>query len=261
MISVYDIEHAVEETHRVVEELGFKAIFLRSNIVNGKNWHDPYYEPLWDTLEKLDIPLGFHEASGSCVAPDRRTVRRRTSGCGASTRSRSSRCSRSAASSPAASWRAIRGCGSRSSRRTAAGCRGCSGGWTNRYELEGDLFMPELTDGAERVLPAPVLRLGRARRDSGALHDRRPSAAISSSTRPTTRTATRATRTRPRASSSCRSRTTTSARSSGTTARGSIMCPRPPPPRFGGRIVRESALSGLELASVAVPPSTRFPLG
>src|SRR5436305_5334854 len=35
MISVYDIHDAVEETHRVVEELGFKAVFLRSNIVNG----------------------------------------------------------------------------------------------------------------------------------------------------------------------------------------------------------------------------------
>jgi predicted TIM-barrel fold metal-dependent hydrolase len=65
MFSVYDIGHAVEETHRAVEELGFKAMFARSNMVNGKPWHDPYYEPLWDTLEKLDIPLGLHEASSS----------------------------------------------------------------------------------------------------------------------------------------------------------------------------------------------------
>jgi len=65
MISVYDIDDAVEETHRVVEDLGFRAVFLRSNIVNGKNWHDPYYEPLWNALESLNIPLGFHEASGS----------------------------------------------------------------------------------------------------------------------------------------------------------------------------------------------------
>jgi predicted TIM-barrel fold metal-dependent hydrolase len=65
MISVYDIGHAVEETHRSVEELGFKAIFVRSNVVNGKPWHDKYYEPLWNALEKLDIPLGFHEATGS----------------------------------------------------------------------------------------------------------------------------------------------------------------------------------------------------
>jgi predicted TIM-barrel fold metal-dependent hydrolase len=65
MVSVHDIGHAVEETHRVVEELGFKAIFLRANVVNGRPLHDPWYEPLWNTLEELDIPLGFHEATGS----------------------------------------------------------------------------------------------------------------------------------------------------------------------------------------------------
>ena len=65
MISVYDIHDAIEETHRVVEDLGFKAVFLRSNVVNDKIWHDSYYDPLWDTLEQLDLPLGFHEATGS----------------------------------------------------------------------------------------------------------------------------------------------------------------------------------------------------
>jgi predicted TIM-barrel fold metal-dependent hydrolase len=67
MLSVYDINDAVEEAHRVVEDLRFKAVFLRSNIVTGKPWHDPYYEPLWDTLEGLQIPLGFHQATGSSV--------------------------------------------------------------------------------------------------------------------------------------------------------------------------------------------------
>jgi len=65
MISVYDIRDAIEETRRVVEELKFRAVFIRSNIVNGKSWHDPYYEPLWSALEQLDIPVGFHEATGS----------------------------------------------------------------------------------------------------------------------------------------------------------------------------------------------------
>jgi predicted TIM-barrel fold metal-dependent hydrolase len=64
MLSVYDVQDAVAEAKRVAE-LGFRAVFLRSNIVNGHNWHDPYYEPLWDTLEELDLPIGFHEASGS----------------------------------------------------------------------------------------------------------------------------------------------------------------------------------------------------
>jgi uncharacterized protein len=65
MISIYNINDAVEETHRVVKEYGFRSVFLRSNVVNGKNWTDSYYEPLWDTLEEFNLPLGFHEASGS----------------------------------------------------------------------------------------------------------------------------------------------------------------------------------------------------
>jgi predicted TIM-barrel fold metal-dependent hydrolase len=65
MVSVYDIEDAVSETRRVVEEYGFRSIFLRANLVNGHNWYEPYYEPLWNELERLGIPVGFHEATGS----------------------------------------------------------------------------------------------------------------------------------------------------------------------------------------------------
>ena len=65
MLSVFDIQDAVDESRRAVEELGFRAVFIRSNIINGKNWHDPYYEPLWSALEELGIPVGFHEATGS----------------------------------------------------------------------------------------------------------------------------------------------------------------------------------------------------
>jgi uncharacterized protein len=66
MVSVHgEIEDAVEETRRVVEEYGFRSIFIRANISNGRNWYDPYYEPLWDTLEELGIPVGFHEGTGT----------------------------------------------------------------------------------------------------------------------------------------------------------------------------------------------------
>ena len=65
MISVYDINDAVAEARRAVQELGFKAVFVRSNVVNGRNWHDSWYDPLWETLQELDVPIGFHEASGS----------------------------------------------------------------------------------------------------------------------------------------------------------------------------------------------------
>jgi len=64
-ISVYDIDDAVSETRRVAEEYNFRSVFLRSNIINGINWYDPHYEPLWNLLEELNLPLGFHEASAS----------------------------------------------------------------------------------------------------------------------------------------------------------------------------------------------------
>jgi predicted TIM-barrel fold metal-dependent hydrolase len=70
MISVHDVDHAVEETYRAVEDLGFKAVFLRSKVVNDKVWHDPYWDPLWDALEKLGIPAGLHESSGSSSVGD-----------------------------------------------------------------------------------------------------------------------------------------------------------------------------------------------
>ncbi len=65
MISPFDVEDAVTEVERAVHELGFKSIFMRSNQMTDKTWHDPYYDPLWSVLEELDIPIGFHESSSS----------------------------------------------------------------------------------------------------------------------------------------------------------------------------------------------------
>jgi predicted TIM-barrel fold metal-dependent hydrolase len=65
MISPFDVQDAVAETRRCVKELGFRGVFLRPNGVMGRNWHDPYYEPLWSVLEELEVPLGFHEGAGS----------------------------------------------------------------------------------------------------------------------------------------------------------------------------------------------------
>ncbi len=67
MVSPFDVADAVAEAERCTKELGFRGVFIRANIANGRNWHDPYYEPLWSTLEALDIPLGFHESGGSAA--------------------------------------------------------------------------------------------------------------------------------------------------------------------------------------------------
>ena len=64
MISPHDVRDSVEEARRGVEQLGFRAVFVRPNPVRGRNWHDPYFEPLWEELERLQVPLGFHEGFG-----------------------------------------------------------------------------------------------------------------------------------------------------------------------------------------------------
>src|SRR5215467_1206573 len=67
MISPFEIDDAVGEVRRAVKELGFKGVFLRPNPVNGRNWHDLYYEPLWSTLAALGIPISFHEEDTSAL--------------------------------------------------------------------------------------------------------------------------------------------------------------------------------------------------
>ena len=68
MISPHDVRDAVEEARRAVEQFGFRAVFMRPNPVKGRNWHDPYFEPLWNELERLGVPLGFHEGFGPYLA-------------------------------------------------------------------------------------------------------------------------------------------------------------------------------------------------
>ncbi len=61
MIAVHDIRSAVKELERAVAKFGFRGAFLRPNFINGRNWHDPYYYPLWNAFQDLNVPLGFHE--------------------------------------------------------------------------------------------------------------------------------------------------------------------------------------------------------
>jgi predicted TIM-barrel fold metal-dependent hydrolase len=61
MIPPHDIDGAIHEARRAVHELGFKTVFVRPNLVHGRNWHDTYYDPLWTEIEKLGVPLSFHE--------------------------------------------------------------------------------------------------------------------------------------------------------------------------------------------------------
>lgn len=67
MIPPHDIGEAIKETRRAVRELGFAAVFLHPSPVNGRQWHDRYYDPLWSELQELDVPVGFHEGTGTVI--------------------------------------------------------------------------------------------------------------------------------------------------------------------------------------------------
>jgi uncharacterized protein len=62
MVAPHDVTSAIEEIRRTVNDYGFRGIFMRPNHVNGKKWSDPYYDPLWEECQKLNLPVGFHEA-------------------------------------------------------------------------------------------------------------------------------------------------------------------------------------------------------
>lgn len=68
MVAPHDIESAVAEVRRTVEEYGFKAVFMRPTHVNARKWSDPYYDLLWDECQRLGVPVGFHGA-GFVYAP------------------------------------------------------------------------------------------------------------------------------------------------------------------------------------------------
>jgi predicted TIM-barrel fold metal-dependent hydrolase len=44
-------------------ELGFRGVFLRPNPIAGRTFDHPALDPLWSTLEELDVPVGVHEAT------------------------------------------------------------------------------------------------------------------------------------------------------------------------------------------------------
>jgi predicted TIM-barrel fold metal-dependent hydrolase len=70
MVAPHDVEAAVVETRRCVEQLGFKAVFLAPGCVNRRPWHDPYYDPLWAECQRLDVPITFHGGGQTHLKPD-----------------------------------------------------------------------------------------------------------------------------------------------------------------------------------------------
>ena len=68
IISPFSMEDAQAEARRCIKELGFKTVFFRQEQYGGRNWHDPYYDPLWTTMEELDAPMSFHIGSPGALS-------------------------------------------------------------------------------------------------------------------------------------------------------------------------------------------------
>jgi len=64
----HDIEAMVAEIRRTKREFGFKGLYIRPNQVRGRNWHDRYYDVLWETCQEEDMTVGFHGGM-NCTLP------------------------------------------------------------------------------------------------------------------------------------------------------------------------------------------------
>lgn len=60
LITLHDVDLAVEEVRRVVERLGIRALSLCPEPINGRRIHDPCFDPLWAQIENLGVALCFH---------------------------------------------------------------------------------------------------------------------------------------------------------------------------------------------------------
>ncbi len=59
LLPMNNIDAALEETDRAIRELGFRGIYVHSNI-NGKPLDAPEFLPLWEKMAEYDLPVYIH---------------------------------------------------------------------------------------------------------------------------------------------------------------------------------------------------------
>ncbi len=69
-VAFHDPKLAADEARRAVRELGAIAVIGNPNPINGRHIHDREFEPLWDTIEELGVPIGFHPTGQSSLRDD-----------------------------------------------------------------------------------------------------------------------------------------------------------------------------------------------
>lgn len=66
VVPTMDVERAVRVIRRA-KELGHVGVFMRPNpAIGDRKLHDPVYDPIWQTCQDLELPVGFHPY----LAPD-----------------------------------------------------------------------------------------------------------------------------------------------------------------------------------------------
>lgn len=61
VVPLQDVALAIREAQRCVRELGFRAIMIRPAPYIGElKLHHPVYDPFWQELEDLGVPVGVH---------------------------------------------------------------------------------------------------------------------------------------------------------------------------------------------------------
>jgi len=133
LVTLHDATLAAEELSRSVKELGFVAAQMMPNPVNGVNLHDPRMDPLWAEAERLNVPICFHPAPNNysdthfvnryLTAPSTTIAGGLNNPVELMAAVASMTAGGVLAASRAYAWR--------SSRATAAGCRGSCGGSTS----------------------------------------------------------------------------------------------------------------------------------
>ena len=63
LITLHDVDMALDETRRAITELGAIGLCLVPEPANGRHIHDRTYDPVWREAEKLGVPVCFHPAA------------------------------------------------------------------------------------------------------------------------------------------------------------------------------------------------------
>ena len=66
-VDLRDAEEAAREARRCVKEFGFKAVQINPVPVGEHRLYDLFYDPLWNALEELDVPLAIHTGAGTAA--------------------------------------------------------------------------------------------------------------------------------------------------------------------------------------------------